>query len=62
VNLDWKRFSILMYSEIDFRIRATPEVQEHENNVWTEVHRAYKWSEAITVYRKMVDGNWDFDR
>jgi len=51
-----------MYSEIDFRIRATPEVQEHENNVWTEVHRAYKWSEAITVYRKMVDGNWDFDR
>jgi hypothetical protein len=62
VSQPWKRFRIIVNSESDFRIQAssTGKPVEEDREEWTEVHKAYKWSEAITVYRKMMDGNWTF--
>lgn len=62
-NRHWKRFRIIVNSESDFRVQGStnpapvPAIPDGE---WLEMHRASRWSEAITVYRKMVDGNWTF--
>lgn len=59
----WKTFSIHMLTETNFILLASEtEGREDDIDDWKEVHRVGKWSTAITTYRKMVDGNWDWRR
>lgn len=54
---DSPEFRILMISETEFEVHR----RLHPAEEWITVHETEKWSTAITVYRKMMDGNWRWE-